>query len=145
MSMLSDLKLSSAKKPTSMSPIQHRRHKLVRRVAEQIALARAEQAGEVYRPKRLALVKDSDGNTNTVEVSKRVKPWWFISENGRVCLAVRYGAKSLEIAKGKPTIELTGVADLVPTLELLKSAVEAGELDAQLEAASRSLRTGFKK
>ena len=46
---------------------------------------------------------------------------------------------------GKATVEIGTVAELVPTLELLKRAVEAGELDAQIEAASIKLREGFKK
>ena len=37
------------------------------------------------------------------------------------------------------------MAELVPTLELLKRAVEAGELDAQIEGASIKLREGFGK
>ena len=37
------------------------------------------------------------------------------------------------------------MAELVPTLELLKRAVEAGELDAQIEAAAIKLRAGFTK
>jgi hypothetical protein len=32
-----------------------------------------------------------------------------------------------------------------PTLELVKKAVEAGELDVQIEAASIKLREGFGK
>ena len=43
--------------------------------------------------------------------------------------------------------ELRGLApiDLVKALESIKSAVEAGELDAQIETASASLRSGFKR
>ena len=33
---------------------------------------------------------------------------------------------------------------MVPTLELLKGAVLAGELDAQIDAASDKLREGFR-
>jgi len=33
----------------------------------------------------------------------------------------------------------------VPTLQAIKSAVDAGELDAQIEAAAGSLRAGFAK
>ena len=40
---------------------------------------------------------------------------------------------------------MAAVADLVPTLELIKQAVEAGELDAQIEAAAVKLRAGFVK
>ena len=42
----------------------------------------------------------------------------------------------LELAKGKSSIEVTTTTDLVPTLELIKRAVEAGELDAQIEVAA---------
>jgi hypothetical protein len=49
----------------------------------------------------------------------------------------------LELDKGKSSIEVTTTADLVPTLELIKRAVEAGELDAQIEVAAVKLRDGF--
>jgi hypothetical protein len=34
---------------------------------------------------------------------------------------------------------------LIPTLELIKKAVEAGELDKEIESASIKLREGFAK
>jgi hypothetical protein len=145
MSVLSNLKLTSTKKPAQLAPVQQRRHKLMRRLQEQIDLAKAEQAGELFRPKRFKSVKDAEGNTVIVEVGKRVKAWWFTSEGGRLCLSVRYGAKLLELSKGKPTIDIGVASDLVPTLELLRTAVEAGELDAQMESASGLLRSGFKR
>ena len=58
---------------------------------------------------------------------------------------MRYFDKLLELTKGKATNEIAGIVDLVPTLELLRTAVEAGELDVQMEAASGSLRSGFKR
>ena len=42
-------------------------------------------------------------------------------------------------------VEVASKADLVPTLELIKQAVEAGELDAQIAVASEKLRDGFVK
>jgi hypothetical protein len=42
-------------------------------------------------------------------------------------------------------VEIATAAELVPTLELIKQAVEAGELDAQIEAAALKLREGFVK
>jgi len=32
---------------------------------------------------------------------------------------------------------------LIPTLEMIKTAIDAGELDAQIEAAANKLRNGF--
>ena len=60
-------------------------------------------------------------------------------------LNIRYGARKIEISKGKSAVEIATAADLVPTLELIKQAVESGELDAQIEAASIKLREGFVK
>jgi hypothetical protein len=51
----------------------------------------------------------------------------------------------IELAKGKSSIEIGGMDQLVPTLELIKQAVEAGELDAQIEVAANKLREGFHK
>jgi len=69
-------------------------------------------------------------------VPKRIKEWFFVSDTGKLWCQLRYGAKIVEIAKGKTAVELASGADLVPTLETLKAAVEGGELDAQLEAVS---------
>ena len=60
-----------------------------------------------------------------------------------VCLQVRYGTRVLDLAKGKNSIEVGTVAELITVLQTVKSAVEAGELDAQIEAASAAVRERF--
>jgi len=89
--------------------------------------------------------KGEDGIRRTIEVAKRVKPWWFVADNGKVCINVRYGSKLIELAKGKTAIEVASAEDLIRTLDVIKSAVIEGELDAQIEAASGALRAGFKR
>ena len=42
-------------------------------------------------------------------------------------------------------IIITSTDQVVPTLEPIKQAVEAGELDVQMDAASVKLREGFGK
>jgi hypothetical protein len=42
-------------------------------------------------------------------------------------------------------VEVTSPEELINTLETIKAAVEAGELDGQIEAASQSLSAGFQK
>jgi hypothetical protein len=59
-------------------------------------------------------------------------------------VTLRYGAKVIELAKGKNAVELASKADLITTLETLKEAVLAGELDVQIEAASGAIRSKFK-
>ena len=89
--------------------------------------------------------KDINGITRSVEMDKRVRQWWFVSDNGKVCLNIRYGAKVIELAKGKTAIEVANADELIRTLELVKSAVEGGELDTQIESVSGALREGFIK
>jgi hypothetical protein len=59
------------------------------------------------------------------------------------CLNIRYGAKIIEFAKGKTAVEVNSADDLIKALEVIKAAVEAGELDSQIEAASGAVRAGF--
>jgi hypothetical protein len=56
-----------------------------------------------------------------------------------------YGSRALNIARGKNDIEISNMADLIAVIEAVKSAPESGELDAQIDAASGSLKAGFKK
>jgi sugar (pentulose or hexulose) kinase len=146
MATLATLKLSTAVKPTHMPAVQVRRNKLAKRLWEQMELAKAQQAGTQFTPTKLRTVVENDtGMRKQVEVFKRVKQWWFVAESGKLVLNIRYGARLLELAKGKSSIEMANAAELVPTLELVKRAVEAGELDAQIETAALKLRDGFGK
>lgn len=56
---------------------------------------------------------------------------------------VRYGARLIELVKGKSSIEIASKDQLVPTLELIKQAVEAGQLDAQLKLSLTSCAKVF--
>jgi hypothetical protein len=146
MSALNGLKFVSAKRPQNAAPIVQRRNKLSNQLFEQIELARCQADGKLYAPLRARSVKDKyTGERKLVEAIKRVKQWWFVAENGRVCLQVRYGTRVLELAKGKNSIEVGTVAELLPVLETVKKCVEAGELDAQIDAASAAVRARFEK
>ena len=145
MSTIASLKLSATKKSQAMNPAAHRRNKLCKKLWEQIQLAQAHLEGKEFSITRFRTVTDQDGLRRSVELPKRVRAWWWNGDNGKIALNVRYGAKVVEIAKGKSTIEVATHTDLIPTLELLKRAVEAGELDIQLESASVKLREGFVK
>jgi hypothetical protein len=146
MTTFAALKLTAAQKPTNVSAVQVRRNKLAQRLVEQMALAKAQLAGTQYTVTRLRTVKDEQtGERTTVEVNKRVKQWWFTAENGKLALSVRYGARQLELAKGKFAVEVASMKELVPTLEVIKAAVLDGQLDSAIDAASNKLRAGFAK
>ena len=146
MATLASLKLSTAAKPTHMPTVQVRRNKLIKRLWEQMELARAQAAGTQFAPIKFRSYQDKEtGLRKQVETTKRVKQWWFTADNGKLVMNVRYGARVIELAKGKSSIEISSADQLLPTLELIKQAVEAGELDAQIEAAANKLRDGFGK
>ena len=145
-SILSSLKLTSAKRQQVSNPIEFRRQKLSNKLKEQVALAIALKNGETYTAKRLRTVTDSDGIRQTVEVSKRVKPLWF-TQNNKVFVQVRYGSKVVPLtAKGdKNSVEVSDAAELISVLKKLDEAVLGGELDTQIEIASEGVRARFQK
>ena len=146
MATLTSLKLTSAVKPTNVPAIQVRRNKLAKRLWEQAELAKAQQTGaQFFVTKFRSVVEQDTGLRKQVEVNKRIKQWWFTADNGKLALSVRYGARLLELAKGKFSVEIASDKELVPTLELIKAAVLNGELDAAIDTASNKLRAGFGK
>jgi len=146
MSALSTLKLVAVKKPSHMPAIVIRRNKLSSKLWEQIQLAKSQLEGTPFVVMKYRSIVDREtGLRKQVELPKRIKPWWFQSEQGKVCVSVKYGSWTIELAKGKPSVEVANAQDLIKTLETIKSAVEAGELDVQIEMASAHLRSGFKR
>ena len=146
MSALTALKLVALKKPVHQPAIVIRRNKLSSRLWEQIQLAKGQMSGTPFVLMKFRSIKDKEtGIRKQVEVPKRIKPWWFQTEEGKVCVSIRYGSWIIELAKGKPSIQVDSGDDLVKALETVKAAVEAGDLDSQIELASSSLGSGFKR
>lgn len=144
---LAALKFVTQKRPTQIPAVQVRRNKLVNKLHEQIQLVTAKKDGQTFAPMHFRSVHNRDtGEIKRIEVPKRIRPWFFTSDNGKICLQIKYGSKVIDISgKNKPTIELASTDDLVKTLELIKTATLAGELDAMLESAGLTLRDGFIK
>ena len=146
MSTLDTLKLVAVKKPTHTPTVVIRRNKLASKVWEQLQLAKSQIEGTKFEVKKYRSYTDKEsGLRKQVEVSKRIREWWFRNEQGKVCVAIKYGTRVLELAKGKHSIEVANSNDLIKALELVKQAVELGELDTQLEQASGSVRKVFRK
>ena len=146
MTALANLKLVNAKRPARLSPAMQRRNNVAKRIYEQIELAKSKLEGKAFSPTRLRTVKDAETGLNkTVSVPKRVKEWWFTADSGKVCVSLRYGTKVIEIAKGKTAVELASDKELVATLEVLRQAVNAGELDTQIEVVAGAVKAVLKK
>jgi len=146
MTLLNSLKLTAARKMRAVPEVVKRRNKLLQKLGEQRALAEALLQGRHYAPKRLRSYKDADtGNRVLKEVPVRIKPWFWTGEKGEMLLTVQYGSRQIELTKGKSAVEVGSESNLLNVLDVLLAAVQNGELDAQIEAASTKLRDGFKK
>ena len=147
MAVLSNLKLVASKKHQTVSPVVHRRNKLVNKLHEQIELCEAKKSGNTYTPKKLkTFTNKQTGERMTAEVVKRVKEWFWIGDNGKINLAIKYGAKTLPLnKKGANAIELATGDELIATLKSLKTAVLEGELDDAISEVSEATRARFIK
>jgi hypothetical protein len=146
MSTLDGLKLSTAKKPAHIPAVVFRRNKLSNKLWEQIQLAKSQIDGTPFVVKKYRSIVDKEtGLRKQVEVPKRIREWWFLNEQGKMCVNVKYGTQMIELAKGKYSIEVDSASALIKALELVKQAVEAGELDTQINNASVNVRKVFDK
>jgi hypothetical protein len=90
-------------------------------------------------------IRDKEtGAKQRIEAAKNIKPWWW-DENGKICVMIHYGSKVLELQNGLNAVEVDDMTALVSTLELIKTATDKGELDAQINSASDMVRAGFKR
>ena len=146
MSGLSALKLVTSKRQQGNSPQFARRQKLSSKLDEQIQLAKAQQSGTEFSPVRVRTVKDEvTGQSRKVEVPKKLKPWWWTDDKGKLCITVRYGARTLEIVEGKNAIETDSIADVITSLQVIRTAVDSGELDKRIDAVMGQVKAGFAK
>jgi hypothetical protein len=149
MSTLNGLKLVVGKKQLNASPTIIRRNKLIKKLHEQLALCEAQREGKTYAPLRIkTYVNKATGERMTKEVAKRIKEWFWVSnENNKINLSVKYGAKTLVLNKKTKAnaIELASGDELIATLKALKIAVANGELDDAIAEVSEATRLAFGK
>jgi hypothetical protein len=147
MSIVTNLKLITTVKSSSVSPVLLRRSKLLAKVQEQIDMCEAKRNQQTYAPKRLKTVTNKEtGERTTIETIKRVKEWFWITSDNKINLVIKYGAKTLPLnKKGANAIELMNGTALIGTLHKLKEAVIAGEFDDAISEVSDATRKAFKK
>lgn len=144
--IMSTLKLVQAKRQAKTDSVQFRRGKVLVKLDEQIALAKALRSGQTLNIKRVRKERDEmTGVFRTIESVKRIKQFWFKSESGKTCVEVLYGQTAIEFKKGVTAIELADDGQVVEVLETLRKAVEVGELDSQITVASEVVKARFRK
>ena len=120
--------------------------KLNEKLKIQIEMAKALSQGEQYEAKGMKKVTDAvSGQTSLIEVSKRVKTWWFTNtDTKRVAVQLFYGNKVIDLAKGKNAVEVSNGDELIAVLLKLQEAVLDGSLDSQIAVAAASVRARLK-
>jgi hypothetical protein len=145
MTTIDKLNFVTTHKPIHQPPVIQRRNKLSNKLWEQIQLAKSQLDGKPLTIHKRKTVKDTEGNLKSITMPKRIKPWWFVSEEGKVCVSVRYGSKIISLKPGMPSIQVNGSEELIEALEIIKAEVEKGSFDQVIESASGALKANFKK
>jgi hypothetical protein len=126
-------KLTNESRPTRLPAIVHQRNKLIVRLSEQIQAANASQTGERLTLPTIRRIRNKEtGEIHSITHQRRVRQDWWVGQTGKLCFELRYGMKRIELAKGKGVIEVGDRSELVPTIEKLILAINAGELDQQI-------------
>ena len=118
----------AAPSSTKQTPVMQRRAKLVAHLEHQKQLA----SDPMYTRKVQRWIIQDDGVKAPVEIAKRVRPWWRMDEAGAIYLKVMYGSRPIEFEKGKSAVVIREKGKLLPTIDTLIAAIQAGELDEQL-------------
>lgn len=122
------------------------RQKLIDRIEDQIALVQAMEDGQAFQRVKYRRVKNEAADEVTeVPVRTRVRPWWLKDRDGSILVWIKYGNQTLELAKGKTTIRVKDMTELVKTLQTVQEAVRAGEFDAHITSAVGTFKTRFGK
>jgi hypothetical protein len=138
MSSLSKLTIKAVSRQSKLSPIEARRNKLLAGINEQMEVADAAMRGEQYAVTIPRWTKNEAGEKVRVQRQKVVRSWFFAQDDG-FYVQCKYGAKTVPLTKDGNAVFVKELAAVKPSLELLRSAVVNGELDANIENALKSL------
>ena len=137
MIQLADVKLVSAVRPTYQDPVTLKRLKFISRISEQLEIANHLMKGE-------QIPFTSFHDPISLKRPRKVSPWWWIDKDGKYLMAIKYGSKVIELAKGKPAVQAETLDQIIEVLKSLKLATSNGELDLHLTQASELIRKKFK-
>ena len=146
MSLLTTLNLTQSQPLKAGNAIEQRRNKLIEKLNEQMDVVAAKIDGRVYMPTvTRTRVNAETGERETFKTHKRVREWFWTHTDNTIHLQIRYGSRVIELAKGKNAIVVGDLNELQATLDAVKTAVIAGELDTVIEAVTTKVKAGFKK
>lgn len=138
--LLNQLTITAKPAKSKLTPIEKRQQKLLSKIEEQQEMAKCLLEGVEFQAYKYKNITDPEtGVKNKVKVPKRIRPWFYECK-GDYFLEIKYGSKSLELAKGKTAITVGEKEKLVGVLAIVAESVKVGELDAQLNAIQAPAR-----
>jgi len=134
--LLSTLKVIDRPKIEAKPPILGKRMKLIDRLEEQLAMAKAMLDKTPFEAFREKSVKDPEtGERKTIRKRRSVRPWYYDS-NEHYYIEIKVGLKAIELEKGKTAIDVGAKEKLPDVINTIIQAVEKGELDTHILAVS---------
>ena len=116
------LSLVPVTKPKTINPVVQRRSRLLKSIRRQQSLVEAYKSGE-----------------------KTFRTWFWMNEDGKIYLQIKYGKVALELGKGKYAIQCNSLDDVASNLSIVETLVNKGEFDAMLSTISKEIRSKFTK
>ena len=116
------LALVPVTKPKTLTPVVQRRTRLLKSIRRQQTMVLSYKAGE-----------------------KTQRTWFWMNEEGKIYLQIKYGKLSLELSKGKFAIQCGSLDDVSSNLQIVETLVNKGEFDAMLTSVSKEIRSKFDK
>lgn len=142
--LLSTLKVIYRPKIEAKPPILGKRMKLIDRLEEQLAMAKAMLDKTPFEAFREKSVKDPEtGERKTIRKRRSVRPWYYDS-NEHYYIEIKVGLKAIELEKGKTAIDVGPKEQLPDVINTIIQAVEKGELDSHIMAIT-SVKGGEKR
>lgn len=134
--LLSTLKVIDRPKIEAKPPILGKRMKLIDRLEEQLAMAKAMLDKTPFEAFREKSVKDPEtGERKTIRKRRSVRPWYY-DANEHYYFEIKLGLKAIELEKGKTAIDVGTKEKLPDVINTIIQAVEKGELDTHILAVS---------
>jgi len=121
-----------AKPEITVNPIEMKRNKLIARLDEQRTMVQCLLDNtDFVAYKEVFITDDESGEKRKVKRPKRVHPWFYQSAD-KYYFEIRYGTKSLEIQKNKPTIDVGSKDEMLTVIDTIIDATKQGFLDDEL-------------
>ena len=139
-SFLSKLNIVEAPLKHPTDPLTQRQNKLIAKLEVQREMAQCLIENEEFKAYKFKYITDPEtGIKNKVRVPKQIKPW-FYKMGEQYFTTIKYGSKSLELAKGLHAIAVDDKSALTSVYDAVIGAIKAGEFDTKLMAITAPKR-----